>query len=53
MCDTTILGSHAITYVVTMYFVFKIRKIMLNFEVIGQMVLMRNLLTQSLYQSIC
>ena len=38
--DTTILGSHAITYVLTMYFVFKIRKTMLNFEVIGQMVYM-------------
>ncbi len=38
--DTTVLGSHAITYVLTMYFVFKIRKIMLNFEVIGQMVYM-------------
>lgn len=38
--DTTILGSHAITYVVTMYLVFKIRKVMLNFEVIGQMVYM-------------
>lgn len=36
--DTTILGSHAITYVLTMYLIFKIRKTMLNFEVIGQMV---------------
>ena len=38
--DTTVLGSHAITYVLTMYLVFKIRKTMLNFEVIGQMVYM-------------
>ncbi|MDO5668120.1 MAG: rod shape-determining protein MreD [Alcaligenaceae bacterium] len=38
--DTTILGSHAITYVFTMYCVIKIRKIMLNFDVIGQMVYM-------------
>lgn len=38
--DTTILGSNAITYVLSMYCVFKIRKVMLNFEVIGQMVYM-------------
>lgn len=38
--DTTILGSTAITYVLTMYCVFKIRKVMLNFDVIGQMVYM-------------
>ena len=38
--DTTILGSNAITYVLSMYFVFKIRKTMLNFEVLGQMVYM-------------
>lgn len=38
--DTVVLGSTAITYLLTMYGVTKIRKVMMNFDVLGQMVYM-------------